>query len=118
MAALELAFKNDFLYFYLCRISIGHHFPKPSFHNGFLVDSALPQIVLFHLEHFVLLTSGTYLWLHEVVLWSETEPSSVKVERASLLRYKNSITVTSAILISKVQLCPTSSEMIALSFIK
>ena len=34
---------------------------------------------------------------------------SVKVERASLWRYEKSICVTSAILISKVQPCPTSS---------
>ena len=32
-------------------------------------------------------------------------PTSIKVERASLLRYEKSISVTSAILISKVQLC-------------
>ena len=36
-------------------------------------------------------------------------PFSVKVERASLSRYEKSISVISAILISKVQLCSTSS---------
>ena len=36
-------------------------------------------------------------------------PTSVQVERASLLRYEKSISVTSAILISKVQPCPTAS---------
>ena len=36
-------------------------------------------------------------------------PPSVKVKRARLLRYEKSISVTSAILISKVQPCPTSS---------
>ena len=39
----------------------------------------------------------------------KTGAPSVKVERASLLRYEKAISVTSAILISKVQLCPTSS---------
>ena len=36
----------------------------------------------------------------------------MKVERASLLRYEKSISVTSAILISKVQPCPTSSALL------
>ena len=37
--------------------------------------------------------------------WFENwHPTSVKVERASLLRYEKSISVTSAILISEVQL--------------
>ena len=43
-----------------------------------------------------------------ILIW-KLGPTSVKVERASLLRYKKSISVTSAILISKVQPCPTSS---------
>ena len=45
-------------------------------------------------------------------LFENWGPTSVKSKRASLLRCEKSISVSSAILISKVQVCPTSSGLI------
>ena len=71
-----------------------------------MAEVALIDIGYRKIENFL-----AFLWLAPVLNPDlKTGPTSVKVERAGLLRSEKSISVASAILISIVQLCPTSSS--------